>query len=175
MTVRQLYFFGCLYLVMLIATAVFTRATLRRIAGALAGAAVVGAAALRIVAAGEHAGWWHMAIIWEPYFLALLWANLVLCAYASLITWRIARRFGGRGLAVVALAGAILGPPRDYWYMKHFPEWGSYGPGLAPIFAISATYFVLLFVGQGIMRLVAGPAGEDPLAPRLWATKIVNK
>ena len=29
-----------------------------------------------------------MAIIWEPYFLALLWADLVLCAYALLITWR---------------------------------------------------------------------------------------
>jgi hypothetical protein len=49
MTVRQLYLFGCLYLVMLIATAVFTRATLRRIAGALAGAAVFGPAALGIV------------------------------------------------------------------------------------------------------------------------------
>src|SRR6516162_247535 len=110
MTVRQLYLFGCLYLVMLIATAVFTRATLRRIAGALAGAAVFGPGALGIVAAGEYAGWWHMAIIWEPYFLALLWADLVLCAYALLITWRIARRFGGHGLAVVALAGAILGP-----------------------------------------------------------------
>jgi hypothetical protein len=90
MTVRQLYLFGCLYSVMLIATAVFTRATLRRIAGALAGAAVFGPAALGIVAAGEHAGWLHMAIIWEPYFFALLWANLVLCAYALLITWRIA-------------------------------------------------------------------------------------
>ena len=130
MTVRQLYLFSCLYLVMLIATAVFTRATLRRIAGALAGAAVVGAAALGIVAAGEHAGWWHMAIIWEPWFLALLWANFVLCAYALLITWRIARRFGGRGLAVVALAGAILGPPRDYWYMTHFPEWVATERGL---------------------------------------------
>src|SRR5215469_1950944 len=127
MTVRQLYLFGCLYLLMLIATAVLTRATVRRIAGALAGAAVGGVAALGIVEAGEHAGWWHMAIIWEPYFLALLWANLVLCAYALLITWRIARRFGVRGLAAVALAGAILGPPRDYWYMRHFPEWGSYG------------------------------------------------
>ena len=175
MTVRQLYLFGCLYLVMLIATAVFTRATLRRIAGALAGAAMFGPAALGIVAAGEHAGWWHMAIVWEPYFLTLLWANLVLCAYALLITWRIARRFGARGLAVVAVACAILGPPRDYWYMRHFPEWGSYGPGLAPIFAISATYVVGLLVGQGIMRLVAGPAGEDPLARRLWATEIVSK
>ena len=172
MTVRQLYLFGCLYLVMLIVTAVVTRATLRRIVGALAGAAVVGIAALGVVNLGEHAGWWHIAIRWEPYFLALSWTDLVLCAYVFLITWRIARRFGGHGLAVVALAGAMLGPPRDYWYMRHFPEWGSYGPGLAPIFAISATYVVGLLVGQGIMRLIAGPAGEDPLARRLWATKI---
>ena len=33
-----------------------------------------------------------------------------------LITWRIARRFGGRGLAVVAFVAAVLGPMRDYGY-----------------------------------------------------------
>jgi hypothetical protein len=164
MTMRQLILFGCLYLVMLIATAYFTRAAFRRIAGSLAGAAAVAIVALGVVAAGERAGWWHMAIRRDPWFLALFCADIVLCAYVLLITWRIARRFGGRGLALVALAGAILGPPRDYWYMRHFPEWGSYAPGLAPVFAISATYVVLLFVGQGVMRLVAGPAGDDPLA-----------
>lgn len=39
--------------------------------------------------------------------------DIVLCAYAFLITWRIARRFGGRGLAAVVLAAAVNGPPRD--------------------------------------------------------------
>ena len=63
---------------------------------------------------------------------------------------------------------AIIGPPRDFWYMKRFPEWGSYGPGVAPILAISAAYILLVLVGHGMMRLVAGPAGEDPLARRPW-------
>jgi len=39
-----------------------------RIAGALVGAAVAGVALLGIVAIGENAGWWYMAITWEPAF-----------------------------------------------------------------------------------------------------------
>jgi hypothetical protein len=27
---------------------------------------------LGMAALGEEAGWWHFAITWEPYFLALL-------------------------------------------------------------------------------------------------------
>ncbi len=72
MTTQQLYLFGCLYLVILAVVAVLTRATPRRIAGALVGGAVVGVALLGIVAIGEKAGWWHMAITWEPYFLTLM-------------------------------------------------------------------------------------------------------
>jgi Uma2 family endonuclease len=41
---------------------------------------------------------------------------------------RVARRFGWRGLAVVAIVAAFIGPPRDYWYMATFPEWGAYAP-----------------------------------------------
>ena len=48
--------------------------------------------------------------------------------------------------------------------MRRFPEWGSYGPGIAPVLAISASYVVLVLVGHGVMRLVAGPAREDRLA-----------
>ena len=51
------------------------------------------------------------------------------------------------------------------WYMRRFPEWGSYGPGIAPVLAISVSYVVLVLVGHGVMRLVAGPAREDRLAP----------
>ena len=91
MTTQQLYLFSLVALVVTLAVAVATRATLRRIAGATAGAAACFPAALAVIGLYERAGWWHMAIIWEPYFLALLWADLVLCAYAFLITWRIAR------------------------------------------------------------------------------------
>ena len=168
MTTQQLYFFGCLYLVILAVVAVLTRATPRRIAGAMVGGAVVGVALLGIVAIGEKAGWWHMAITWQPYFLTLMCIGTIPGGFVFLITWRIARRFGGRGLAVVALVAAVLGPVRDYRYMARFPEWGAYALGLAPVFAISVAYVILGMLGHATMRLIAGPAPTDRLARRPW-------
>jgi hypothetical protein len=109
-----------------------------------------------------------MLIPREPYLLMLLWINFALCGYPFLITWRIARRFGGRGLAVVGCVVVVLGPVRDSWYMARFPEWGYYAPGFAPMLAISGAYVLLGIVGHAIMRLIAGPAGADRLARRLW-------
>jgi hypothetical protein len=161
---QQLHLFSCLFLAVLVIVSLVTRATPRRIAGALAGSVIVSVAHLGVIALGERVGWWHMAISWEPYFLAPLLISVSLCAYVFLITWRIARRFGWRGLAIVLIAAAVLGPPRNYWYMQRFPEWGAYAPGIAPILAISATYVLLGILGHGVMRLVAGPARADPLA-----------
>ena len=108
----------------MVVVAILTRATARRIAGALAGGVAAGVVALGIIALGEEVGWWHMAITWEPYFLTLLWIDFALCAFIFLITWRIARRFGWRGLAVVVVVAAVIGPPRDYWYMRAVPGMG---------------------------------------------------
>jgi hypothetical protein len=168
MTIQQLYLFSGIYLVVLVVVAILTRATLRRSAGAMAGGAATGVVALGIIPLGERAGWWHRAITWEPYFLTLMLILFALCGFVFLLTWRIARRFGGRGLAVVPIVAAIIGPLRDHWYLRRFPEWGSDGPGIAPLLALSATCVVLLLVGHGVMRLVAGPAGEDRLARRPW-------
>ena len=107
-----------------------------------------------------------MAITWQPYFLTLMCIGTIPGGFVFLITWRIARRFGGRGLAVVALVAAVLGPVRDYRYMATFPEWGAYAPGLAPVFAISVAYVISGILGHGTMRLVAGPASADRLARR---------
>jgi hypothetical protein len=106
----------------------------------LAGTAVAGLAGLGVIALGEEVGWWRLAISWEPYFLTLMCIDITLCAFVFLITWRIARRFGWRGLAVVLVIAAVLGPVRNYQYLEWFPEWGAYAPGLAPFLAISATY-----------------------------------
>jgi hypothetical protein len=165
-TEQQLYGFACLYLVLTAAVAVLTRATPGRILGSLAGAAVCGPAAFGIVAFAERAGWWHFAIAREPYFLVLLWVNVVLCAFVFLLTWRVGRRFGRRGLAVLLVISAVLGPFRDCWFMARFPEWGSYAPGIAPMLAVSATYVLFGILGHGTMRLVAGPATADRLARR---------
>src|SRR6516165_1563696 len=121
MTTTQIHLFNLLYLVISVVVVILTRATPRRIAGAVAGGAAMGVVELGIVGLGERMGWWHFAIPREPYFLALMLIDAMCCAFIFLITWRIARRFGGSGLAVVLVALAVIGPPRDYWYMRRFP------------------------------------------------------
>jgi len=167
MTIQQIYLFIGIYLVLLAVVTVITRATLRRVAGALAGAAAAGVAMLGIIAIGV-ARWWHFVMTWEPYYLTLMFISVIPCGFIFLITWRIARRFGGRGLALVVFVVAVLGPLRDSLYMAAFPEWGTYAPGLAPMFATSAAYVILGILGHGLMRLVAGPATADRLAHRPW-------
>ena len=103
-------------------------------------------------------------ITWQPYFLVLLVVDFALCAFVFLITWRIARRFGWRGLSLAAIFVAVNGPPRDYWYMARFPEWGTYNWGIVTVLAVSAAYVLMGILGHGVMRLVAGPAREDRLA-----------
>jgi hypothetical protein len=38
------------------------------------------------------------------------------------VTWRLARRFGWRGLAVFIGIVTVIGPPRDYLYADDVPE-----------------------------------------------------
>jgi hypothetical protein len=124
--------------------------------------------ALGILALGEQVGWWHAAITWEPYYLTLLWIGIAMSGFCYLITWRIARRFGWRGLAVVGVLAAVLGPPHDYWYLRRFPEWGASAPGITPFLAVSAAYVLLFVAGHAVMWLVAGPARGSRLARRPW-------
>jgi hypothetical protein len=102
-----------------------------------------------------------MAVIWELGF--------ALSGFILLLTWRPARRFGGRGLAVALAAAAVLGPVRDYRYLERFPEWGCYAPGVRPVLAVSATCVVMGVPGHEMMWLAAGPARADRLAQRPWA------
>jgi hypothetical protein len=168
MTTLQLHLFNCIYLAISVIVAILTRATARRLFGALAGAAVGGLLAISGIALGERLLWWHMSITWAPWYLILLWIDFTVCAYVFLILWRIVRRFGWRGLAVVILATSVIGPLRDYWYMKRFPEWGAYGPGVTPFVVIAAGYPILIVVGYAVMRIIAGPARGDRLARPLW-------
>jgi len=125
MTARQIYLFTFLHVVLLAVVVVLTRATPRRNGGDLAGPAAAGPAMLGIAALGESAGWWHFVMAWQPYYLTLMCISVIPCGFIFLITWRIARRSGGRGLAVVVFIAAVLGPVRDYRYMAAFPEWGA--------------------------------------------------
>ena len=165
MTAQEIILMTGAYAVALFAAVYFTRATSRRVVGASAGGAIVGFMGLGVIALGETVGWWRIPSASTPYFVPLMYLGLaVSCSPIYLVTWRVARRFGWQGLAVSLGVVAVIGPPRDYLYAATFPEWMVFGPGVAPILADAATYVAIVAVGHAVMRLVAGPAGEDRFA-----------
>ena len=163
MTTRQIILWACAYLVELVAVIYFTRATARRVVGALAGGVAAGLLGLGAIAVCEALGWWHVTFATTLYSLPLFFLCLSSLTPIYLITWRVARRFGWRGLAVVVSVAAIIGAPRDYLIAAKFPEWMVFAPGVAPILADAATYAGIVVLGHAVMRLIAGPAKADPL------------
>jgi hypothetical protein len=170
MTLQQIIVGTVVYAVALAAIVYFTRPTWRRFAGAFAGgAAAAGLGLWAIVPAGEALGLWRVPLDPSPAFMALLFfGTAVSTVPVLLVTWRIARRFGWRGLAVTCAALAVIGPPREFAVQARFPEWVTYTPGVATVLAISALYGGGVAAVHGVMRLVAGPARADRLARWPW-------
>lgn len=164
MTTRQLIFVTCAYMVALVFVIYFTRATTRRVVGALAGGAAIGFLGMGAIVLGNTLGVWRVPISWTPYFLSLFYLGLSISVTPIyLVTWRVARRFGWRGLVVCLVVVAIIGPPRDYLYAAKYPEWMVFAPGITPILADAATYVGIVAIGHAVMRLVAGPARGNRL------------
>ena len=133
--------------------------------GGLAGGAAAGLFGMGAIVLGNELLVWHVPISWTPAFLSLFYAAFAVSASPIyLVTWRLARRFGWRGLAVFIGVVAVIGPPRDYMYAAAFPEWMVFAPGIAPVLADAAAYIGIVAIGHAVMRLVAGPASDDPLA-----------
>jgi hypothetical protein len=167
LTTWQLIVVTCAYLVELVVVVYFTRATSRRVVGAFAGGAAVGCFGMGAIILGNALGLWRVPIFWTPYFVALFYLGLAISVTPIyLVTWRVARRFRWRGLAVFISIVAIIGPPRDYLIAATFPAWMVFAPGIAPILADAATYVGIVALGHAVMRLIAGPAREDRLARR---------
>jgi hypothetical protein len=169
MTTQQIIMGTVIYSVALVAIVYFTRPTGRRFAGALVGSAVVdGLGFWTLLPLGETQGWWHVPLDPSPSYMALLFfATVVSTVPIFLVMWRIARRFGWKGLAVV-LAIAALGPLREFAVAAKYPEWVTLTPGIATVLAISAAYVGGFAMGHGVMRLVAGPAKGSRLARWPW-------
>ena len=165
MTRQQIILWACAYLVELVAVIYFTRATARRVMGAMVGGAAAGLLGLGAIALCEALGWWRIPFASTPYFLPLFYLGLsISLTPIYLVTWRVARRFGWRGLAVFLCVVTVIGAPRDYLIATMFPKWMVFAPGVAPILADAATYAGIVVVGHAVMRLIAGPAREDRLA-----------
>lgn len=164
MALRQIILVTCLYAVELVAVIYFTRGTSRRIVGAFVGGAVAACFGICAIVLGNALRLWHVPIFWTPSFVGLFYLGLAISVTPIyLVTWRLARRFGWRGLAVFIFLVAVIGPPRDYLFAKTFPAWMVFAQGISPIIADAVTYIGIVAIGHVVMRIVAGPAVEDQL------------
>jgi len=164
MTTQQIILITCLYFAALLVVIYFMRATSRRVVAAFAGGAAVGLFGMGAIILGNRLGLWRVPLVWTPQFLTLFYLGFAVSVTPIyLVTWRVVRRFGWRGLAVCLAIVAIIGPPRDYFYAAKFPEWMVFAPGVAPILADGVTYAGIVLIGHAVMRLVGGPAREDRL------------
>ena len=128
MTTQEIILWSCAYLVELGAVIYFTRASARRVEGALVGGAAAGLLGLGAIDLCEALHWWHIPFASTPAFLPLFFVGLLISlAPIYLVTWRLARRFGWRGLAMFISIVAVIGPPRDYLIAANFPKWMVFG------------------------------------------------
>ena len=89
------------YLVVIVITAYFTRATKRRVTGGLIGGAAVGLVGVGVESLAHAMGWWRYPFVETPYGPPLMYPVVILLfAALALIGWRITRRFGWQGQAV---------------------------------------------------------------------------
>src|SRR5215469_14463608 len=148
----------------------FTRAGLRRVSAALLGGIAGGL--LNVVAdlLAFTLGLWHYASAHPAYAPPLFYvtAGLGYGAVASLLGWRIERRFGRRGVLIFLACIAIYGPLRDYLGTAAASAAGFHLLVLtpAPLAVLADALCWVGCVGLAIlvMRLVAGPARTDRLA-----------
>ncbi|HET8550150.1 MAG TPA: serine/threonine-protein kinase [Bryobacteraceae bacterium] len=148
--------------------AYFSRATLRRMAGALAGGVFFAAAWWLRFRIAYARGWWRSAFADTPDPLLLfsgplLLALVVTSAALLLIGWRITRRFGWKGLALFVPAVGLWAAPRDRVWWDHLMHVMVAAPGVAPVLIDAALLSAGIAVGYAVMRLIAGPAKRDAL------------
>lgn len=162
MTTLQIIVMTCAYSVALVAAIYFTRAPWRRVMGALAGGAAGSGLGMGAIILGEALRMWRVPLPSTPGVLALFYFGFAIsCSPIYLITWRVAARFGRRGLAVCLVAVGVIGPPRDYLFAAVYPEWMVFSQGAAPILADAAAYIAIVALGHAVMRLLAGPTNRS--------------
>lgn len=158
---------------LLVGVWLLARPNRRRCAGAAVGGVTVAVLNLLIDVVAHGQGWWSYPSVTTTYGPPLFYVatGVWYGSGVALIGWRLLRRFGRRGLLALLGFMAVYGPARD--------ELGAaatgaivFGPGVAPLLADAASWAGLTAVAQGVMRLVAGSASDDPLARPLFARRL---
>jgi hypothetical protein len=157
----------CVYGSLLLTAVYFTRATSRRVLGALAGGGVVAAAGAGVEAWAHARGWWKYTTDDTPYGPLAIYPLLVVAfSFLALIGWRVMRRFGWRGLGVFLAILAVVGTLRDYLIAGRLMGLVVIAPGLVLVIIDACLWAGLTALAIAVMRAVSGPASADRLARR---------
>ncbi len=112
MTTLQIIVMTGAYAVALAAAIYFTRATSHRVVGALAGGVAAGCWGLGAIIVGEALGLWRDFLPSTPGVWVLFYLGLAISlSPIYLVTWRVARRFGLRGLAACLIVVGVCDVP----------------------------------------------------------------
>ena len=145
--------------------ALFSRAGLRRIIGALLAAIPVIPMVMFYDNVAAQFGWWHYPSV-TATSAPIAWYIAAALGYGAafgLIGWRIIRRWKMHGLLVSLLLFALFGVARDYGYSVT-TKFIIFGPGPIPLLADLFTYGSAAVVVQLLMRRIVGAAQSDVLA-----------
>jgi len=147
--------------------AFFTRASPRRMSGALAGGFGFGLLNLAWDVVGYHMRWWWYPAATPRSFGPWYWyaaAGLEFGAGFGLIGWRATRRWGARGLLGFLIGLTLCGMTRDYVGSSTFArDVITFGGGIWPWFADGIVWCSCGALAQTVMRLVSGAARSDRL------------
>ncbi|HML04539.1 MAG TPA: hypothetical protein VK426_02080 [Methanobacterium sp.] len=166
-TPDQIAIYGTVGIVIILIIIIyFTRATRRRIVGALAGGLAGGLViALTDYIAFSLGLWYYPDITVYTQLSYYVPAALLYGSGMALIGWRINRKFGIKGLMSFILLFGVYGSIRDF--IVAATSSGSvltYGPGFVPVIGDYLAWVGLLIIAQIAMWFVAGPAKNDRLA-----------
>ena len=171
MTIYQaLYIAIGIYVPLLGATAYITRPNRRRFLGALAGGVSVAVVGVGIETLAHSLEFWRYPSVEQPYGPFALYPLVVaVFTMIALIGWRVLRRFGWRGLMTFLALLTTLGVLRDFLIAEQVLGLIVFARGIAIVVIDGAIWTGTVALALAVMRLVAGPAGADPLGHRLWS------
>lgn len=144
---------------------VFSRATVRRAAGALIASVPLVPLVMMVDALAGRLGWWRYPSVAAGH-APLAWYVAAALAYGAavgLIGWRLLRRFGLKSLVVYAALVGLLGVTRDYAYSAT-TGLIEFGGGALPLVADFLSYGAAAALVQLLMLWIVGRPRSDRLA-----------
>jgi hypothetical protein len=156
-----------------------SRAVFLRTAGALAGGCVFMAVWSVKLKVAFSMGWWRSTFgrsdALDLFFLPAMLLIVTLAGGILLLTaWRVSRRFGWIGQAVMLLIVPFAIAVRDRIWWQHFMHAIVAVSGILPLLADAAFLAIGLALGYAVMRVIAGPARSDSFARASHAGRQVS-